>query len=100
MRNGRCRQHMPCNAAAQPICQPPCHPPRTCCTASISAGSFSRSLGAPMRTMTARRPGVFSGLSVAMRATSSEGSILSLTCGGVRGVGEGGVSEDRSERRG
>lgn len=55
-------------------------PLRTCCTASISAGSFSRSLGAPMRTMTARRPGVFSGLSVAMRATSSEGSILSLTC--------------------
>ena len=49
--------------------------PGTCC----SQQRF-RTLSAPMRMMTVRRPGVFSGFSAAISDTSCPGSILSDTC--------------------
>ena len=49
-------------------------------TASMRRGRWERTLAAPMRTTTASRPGVLSGLNAAIMETRSLGSILSEIC--------------------
>ena len=52
------------------------------CTASTRRGRWLRTLAAPMRTTTASRPGVLSGLNAAIMDTRSLGSILPEICTG------------------